>query len=205
MTDITSEHADEHADEEAQPPAAAVERSRVPTVAILAVVAVVAALALWAVVFRSGGSGDDLDQADATRFDTLTFTREDGTQGTLADFEGQPLVVNFFASWCAPCRAEMPDIESTYQAAGGTGGSVQFLGINADLTEEDWRSFVAESQVSYPTVFQPDNDIWSDLGLIGMPSTAFIAPDGTVAYLHSGIIDEGELKQLIDEKLQVKV
>lgn len=192
MTDTTSENVEE----------APVKRSRMPPLAILAVVAAVAAVGLWAVVFRSGSSGDELDTLDPGRFNTLTFTREDGTTGTLADFEGQPLVVNFFASWCAPCRAEMPDIQSTFEQADG---KVAFVGVNADLTEDAWRSFVAESDVTYPTVFQPDNDIFSELGLIGMPSTVLIRPDGTVAKLHSGIIDADELKKLIAENLQVSL
>lgn len=194
MTDTTSEHVDEESQV-----ATEIKRSWMRPLVLLAVVAAVAAVALWGVVVRSGGSGDNLD---ASRFNTLTFTNEDGTEGTLADFEGQPLVVNFFASWCAPCRAEMPDIQSTFEQAQG---KVAFVGVNADLTEDAWRSFVDESQVSYPTVFQPDNNIFSELGLIGMPSTVLINPDGTVAYLHSGIIDADELKDLIDEHLEVKV
>jgi len=193
MTDTTSENV-EQAEQEA-----AVESSRMRPLISVAVVAVVAAGALWGVVFRAGGSGDPLDPS---RFNTLTFTKEDGSEGTLAGFEGQPLVLNFFASWCAPCRAEMPDIQATFEQAQG---KVDFVGVNADLTEDAWRSFVAESRVSYPTVFQPDNNIFSALGLIGMPSTVLINPDGTVAYLHSGIIDAEELKGLIDEHLQVKL
>lgn len=191
MTDTTSEHVDEEPQVETE-----IQRSRMRPLVILAVVAALAAVALWGVVFRSGSSGDNLD---ASRFNTLTFTNEDGTQGTLADFEGQPVVVNFFASWCAPCRAEMPDIQSTFEQAQG---KVAFVGVNADFTEDAWRDFVDESQVSYPTVFQPDI---SELGLIGMPSTVLINPDGTVAYLHSGIVDADELKNLIDEHLKVKV
>ncbi len=185
MTDTTSEN---------------VEQTRVRPLVILAVVAALAAVVLWAVVFKSGSSGDNLDQLDASRFNALTFTREDGSDGTLADFEGKPLVVNFFASWCAPCRAEMPDIQATFEQAQGR---VAFVGVNADLTEDAWRSFVAESQVGYPTVFQPDNTLFTELGLIGMPSTVLINPDGTVAKLHSGIIDADELKALINEHLQV--
>ena len=198
MTDTTSEH------ELPLTPGsdASAERSRTRPLLLTAAVAVVAAVALWAVVFRPGGSGDSLS---STRFNTLNFITEDGRQATLADFEGKPLVVNFFASWCAPCRAEMPDIESTYQAVGGDGGKVAFIGVNADFTEEAWRSFVAESQVTYPTVFQPDNDIFAELGLIGMPSTVLINADGTVAFLHAGIIDADELKGLISEHLKVPV
>lgn len=191
MTDTTPEHVD---DEEAP-----IKRSPTRQLVILAAVAAAAALVLWGVVFRSGGSGDTLD---AARFNTLTFIQEDGTEGTLADFQGEPLVLNFFASWCAPCRAEMPDIQATFEQAQG---KVAFIGVNADLTEDAWQSFVAESEVTYPTVFQPDNNIFSELGLIGMPSTVLINPDGTVAYQHSGIIDAEELTGLIDEHLKVKL
>jgi thiol-disulfide isomerase/thioredoxin len=203
MTDTTSES--EHGTDPAQgqpPPGEEGRRKKVSTersLLLTALVAALAAVALWAVLFRPSGS---VTPPDNTTFSQLQFVTEDGRTATLSDYEGQPLVVNFFASWCAPCRAEMPDIEAAYRA---TNGRVAFVGVNGDLTEKDWHSFVAESQVTYPTVFQPNNDIFEALNLIGMPSTVLVNPDGTIAYRHSGLVDQDKLQQLITEHLRVEL
>jgi thiol-disulfide isomerase/thioredoxin len=158
---------------------------------IAGVIALVVAIALFTVLFQGAGSNNAVKP-----FDQLVFVTQDGSKATLADHKGQPLVVNFFASWCAPCRAELPAIEKVSQAGGGR---VQVLGVNSDLDESTWRSFVAQTSITYPTVFQPDKSIWSSLGLSFMPSTVLINPDGTVAIKYTGLITEDKLRSLIDE------
>lgn len=164
---------------------------------IAAVIGVVAALGLVAAV-TAGGSGGD-GGGDATELVGLEFLTSDGSMGTLADYEGEPLVVNFFASWCAPCRAEMPDLEAVHLAHLDT---VTFLGVNHDLDEATWRSFVVESEVTYDTVYQPGTELFSALGAQGMPSTAFVTPDGEVVHLHTGLLTDTALEDLIAEYLE---
>jgi thiol-disulfide isomerase/thioredoxin len=160
-----------------------------------AAVGVVAALAL--VVAVTGGNDPD-GQAASVEIATFEFLDESGSTATLADFEGEPLVVNFFASWCAPCRAELPDLEKIHRARRD---SVTFLGVNHDLDEATWRSFVDETEITFPTVFQPDTEIFTALDAKGMPSTAFVSPDGEVLHLHTGLLTDDLLVELIDEHL----
>jgi len=163
-----------------------------------------AIVAVVGLLFALSG-GDDSTPSDEEAFPNvldLAFTNEDGTTGTLADFEGEPLVVNFFASWCAPCRAELPDFEEVHVASND---AVQFIGINHDIDETSWRSFVEETQLTYPTVFQPDTEIWRTLELLGTPATIFITPEGEVVHTFTGVLDQKLLKELIAEHLAVEV
>jgi peroxiredoxin len=163
---------------------------------VTAGLALLAGIALLAVLFvgdDASGSADPL---------ALPFVYEDGTTGSLADFDGQPVVVNFFAAWCAPCRAEIPDIEAVHLAAGDT---VRVIGVSHDLDETTWRSFVAETGLTYPTAFQPRQEIWAALGLVAMPATILITDDGEVVHTHLGRIDQAALRELIAEHLDVRV
>lgn len=163
-------------------------------------VAAVAIVGLIA-IFASNTDTETGNAAAATR-SAMGFTNTDGTTGSLADYEGSPTVVNFFASWCAPCRAELPDFEAVHVASGD---QVQFLGVNHDIDESSWKGFVAETDVTYPTVFQPGQELWKDLGLFGMPSTAFVTADGEIVHTHSGLLTKEALEDLIVEHLGVEV
>lgn len=132
----------------------------------------------------------------------LAFNHADGSQGQLADYLGQPLVVNFFAAWCPPCQAEMPDIEQVHQQAAG---KVKVLGISHDFTEQDWQGLLDDTGVTFETVFQPDKEIFVELELFGMPSTIFISPEGEIVHTHTGILNSETLLSLISEHLSVEV
>ncbi len=171
-------------------------RSRPPiAVAAAAAVGVIAALAL---VFAFVGGDDASTDAGGDAISNLAFLTTDGSNATLADFEGDPLVVNFFASWCAPCRAELPDLEQVHQARID---EVTFLGINHDLDESTWRSFVQETEITFQTVFQPDQELFTALDAKGMPTTVLLSADGEVLHLHTGLLTDELLEELIDEHL----
>ena len=174
-------------------------RSRSP-VFVTAVIAVIAAATIGFFALLGGNSANTTGSADAAAEGilSLAFTTEEGATGTLADYHGEPLVVNFFASWCPPCRAELPDFEAVHQ---DLGDSVTFVGINQDFTEETWKAFVVEAEVSYDTVFQPNSEIWNELGSGAMPTTAFISPDGEVVHLWAGLLTDDKLVELIDTHL----
>ncbi|MEM7322546.1 MAG: TlpA disulfide reductase family protein [Actinomycetota bacterium] len=165
----------------------------------LAVSGAVLAIVLLFALLADGESTDSTDPLVANdQFDSLIFLNSDGTEGVLSDYAGEPLVVNFFASWCGPCRAELPEFERVSNA---NEGSVRFLGISHDLDEVTWRSFVEETSVTYDTVFQPDQELFIALDAKGMPTTAFISPEGEVLQVWTGILSEEKLQELINENL----
>lgn len=184
------------------PEQAAVKDEGVPAGRMLVYAAVIAVFAAAALTLAfSSGAEDPADSAQAEgfdRFEDLVFVTIEGDSENLGAYAGEPLVVNFFASWCAPCRAEMPHFESASQT---NGDAVKFLGINHDLEDSSWKAFVAETDVTFETVFQPGTEIWNELDAKGMPTTAFISPDGEVLHVYTGVLNEETLQSLIDQHL----
>ncbi len=129
------------------------------------------------------------------------FTYFDGTDGSLQDFLGTPLVVNFWASWCSPCIVEMPGFEAVYQELKG---QVAFLGLNVDDDRKDALALIERTGVTYPVAQDNGNAVMSALGGASMPTTALIAPDGVTAAIRSGRLRVKDLRNLIEEHLGVK-
>jgi len=144
-----------------------------------------------------GGDGQ-AEAFDEDGFRALPFTTEDGSTATLALYDGEPLVVNFFAAWCPPCRAELPDFQAVYEQRAD---DVTFVGVSHDFNEDSWRALINESGVTFDTVFQPGQEIWTDVGGVGMPTTVFVNADGEVVDTHSGLLTAEQLNDLIDEHL----
>lgn len=152
-------------------------------------------VAVVAVLSVVGGG----DPAEATPFGEIDFMTEDGSTGTLDDHLGQPIVVNYFASWCAPCRAELPDFQAVSEQVGN---DVTFLGVNTDINESTWRSFVGETGITYETVFDPSRELFLAMKAKGMPTTVFLSPEGEILDSHTGILNQEQLLELIDTHLR---
>ena len=108
----------------------------------------------------------------------FTLTLSDGRVVQLSDFRGQPVVINFWASWCAPCRAEAPTLEETHQRYADRG--VVILGINLWDSEEAAAEFRKVFGQTYPSGPDPNGKIAIEYGVSGIPETFFITPDGNV-------------------------
>lgn len=86
--------------------------------------------------------------------------------------QGRPVVVNFWASWCVPCREEAPILEEAWQKYRDAG--VVFLGVNVQDTQADAQAFVEEFGITFPSVRDTDLKLWTDTGVSGVPETFFI-------------------------------
>ena len=117
----------------------------------------------------------------------------------LRDFAGEVVILNFWASWCGPCRAEAPELESTWQAYQDQG--VQFLGVDYRDDRAAGRAFVAEFDLTYPSVFDPAGQLAFDYELVGLPTTFVIGRDGRIVYKFTGRIDAAILGSALDDVL----
>lgn len=126
---------------------------------------------------------------------TLDNLRPGGPPVSLADYRGRPLVLNFFASWCVPCRREMPGFEVVHDRIGDR---VAFLGVNHQDQRGAALDLIEETGVSYLSGFDPRGTVAAAYGLYGMPTTIFISPAGEVLERRTGEVSEGDLEATID-------
>ena len=137
---------------------------------------------------------------DGTDLSELTFDRFDGSAGTLADYEGTPLVVNFFASWCPPCVREMPDFQEVFEELDG---QVAFLGLSQDQSTEAALNLVETTGVTYDVGWDPDLEVYEATGSIAMPTTALVSPSGELVDTFAGALDAESLAEFIEDELGI--
>lgn len=162
-------------------------------------VPVVAALATGALLTgcSSGGSSGPAGAKAALEVPFQTF---DGRTTTIAAEKGRPVVVNFWASWCTPCKVEMPDFEKVHQSLGD---KVAFVGVNSQDKPADAQKAADAAKVTYTLATDPDDKILTAFEAIGLPMTVFVDKDGKVASVHQGQLSEGALRDAIRSKLGV--
>lgn len=118
----------------------------------------------------------------------------------LSDLRGKVVVLNFWASWCPPCRQEAPAFERVWEQYKDRG--VVFVGVDIWDTDEDAAGFLREFGITYPTGPDPNGEIAIDYGLTGIPETYFITRDGMIAQKAIGIVQEEMFPRVLEELLQ---
>ena len=147
-------------------------------------------------------AGTDIspDTSDGTDLSELTFDLFDGGTGTIAGYEGTPLVVNFFASWCPPCVREMPEFQQVFESLDG---EVAFLGLSQDQVAEDALALVERTGVTYDVGWDLDLEVYGATESIAMPTTAFVSPSGELLDAFAGALDAEGLAELVENVLGV--
>ncbi len=116
----------------------------------------------------------------------FALTLFDGRSVRLSDFRGKVVFLNFWASWCPPCRAEARLLEQSWQRYKDHG--VVFLGVDIQDTEEAARGFLREFGITYMNGRDPKNRLAIEYGVYGIPETFFIDKDGRITYKHIGAL-----------------
>lgn len=167
-------------------------RLLVALAAAVVAVAVVAAVGL----LRSGTGANDRGEGPAP----ISLVDFDGDRFSLAEYRGTPVVVNFWASWCPSCAAEMPAFENVYQ---DVKGDVGFVGINNNDERSAAERLASDTGVTYRLAEDPGGEAFAAFGGTGMPTTVFINGDGRVVETVAGALSEDQLAALIEEHLGV--
>ena len=114
----------------------------------------------------------------------FTLTDGDGNTVSLEDLRGQVVMINFWASWCGPCREEMPLLEQIHQRYEPLGFTL--LGINVEENSSDAVNWLRDRPVSFPILFDPENGVSQLYDVVAMPSTVLVDRQGNVRFLHHG-------------------
>ena len=147
--------------------------------------ALAGALAMTSMGITSAG-------ASAARAPTFALPSRSGDTVSLDQLRGKVVMLNFWASWCGPCRQEMPLLDQMHKRYSALGFTL--VGVNVDANSKDAEEWLSKTPVSFPVLFDRESKVSKMYDVSAMPSTVFIDRQGAVRYLHRGYKagDEGE-------------
>ena len=163
-------------------------------------------LLLGVLVFAACGSGSTADLDPAPDFEFSLYQGEEvlgETAMSLSDLQGKPLVLNFWAGLCPPCRAEMPDLQEFHD---DYGDRVNLFGLDIGPfmnlgSNQNAKDLIAELGITYPAGTTSDETVVREYSILGMPSTFFITADGKIFRKWTGFLTEDNLVEVTEEML----
>ena len=161
---------------------------------------------------QTESSAAESAESDADKtMEALGFTLTDqyGEVHTLSDYKGKTVFLNFWATWCPPCRAEMPDIQKLYEEYGNNEEDLIILGIAApnlgrEGDEDSIKSFLKENGYTYPVVMDPVGEIFNIYGITAFPTTFMIDKEGNIFGYVPGQLTEDVMESIIKQTMEDK-
>ncbi len=183
-------------------------RFAAPTLAVLVALLAGCSTGSDAVDVSNGGEfrfvagtpdGEVIDENERASAPAFTGELLDGSDFDSSSLSGDIVVINFWGSWCAPCRVETPEFQQVY--ADVSGDDVSFLGINVRDDRQLAQAFLDDNAITYPSVFDPRSEIalaFRDYPANAIPSTIVLDRDGRVAAVYVAVVDGDELRRVIE-------
>jgi peroxiredoxin len=132
----------------------------------------------------------------------FTLKTLDGQTVTLSDLRGQPVVINFWASWCAPCRLEMPALQQAYEARRAEGLVILAVNLTAQDRLAEVKTFVEELDLTMPILLDESGAVSELYRLLGLPTSIFVDGNGVIQRIHLGPMVEAQITQFMAEILE---
>lgn len=126
----------------------------------------------------------------------FTLKGMDGRNHSLSDYRGKWVVVNYWATWCPPCRAEMPDLVRFHESHKNKDAVVLGVNMDEEVTRERLQSFLSAHAVSYP-VLRSEPEMVALGPIDGLPTTYLVAPDGTIAAWQTGMVTGASIESFM--------
>ena len=132
----------------------------------------------------------------------FTLKSRSGENLKLSEFRGELVMINFWASWCGPCRQEMPELERLYQRYKSLGFTI--LGINQDDKPRNAEKMLKQIPVSFPILFDEKHEVSDQYHVAAMPTTILLNRDGTIRDIHQGYRPgmEADYQKQIEEMIK---
>lgn len=142
---------------------------------------------------------EDNESVELTKAFDFTVYDEDGNAYKLSDYEGKPVVLNFWASWCGPCKSEMPEFEEAYEQYGE---DIHFLMVNMtdgyQETVDSAKKMITDKGYTFPVYYDTDLEAARAYSVYSIPATYFIDKNGYMTAYAQGALDEATLQKGID-------
>lgn len=158
--------------------------------------------------YLSAGQQDSSDSppSDVIPAPDFTLTDQYGSEHTLSDYKGKTVFLNFWATWCGPCKREMPDIQALYEKYGENQEDLIVLGvagpgIGREGSEEDIKSFLSENGYTFPVVMDPDGQLYYQYNVSAFPTTFMIAEDGSVFGYVASMLTSEQMESIIEQTM----
>jgi len=158
-------------------------------------------LAVAALLLAACGAGAAGDEGigEGQRAPDFRLESLDGEQMSLRDHRGQVVLVNFWATWCDPCRAEFPDIQAVYEARQGEGFTV--LGVNSHETRGAIAPFVKAMGATYPILLDENGRVAKTYRPVGLPMSVLVDQEGIIQVRHVGLLTRDQLEDYLADLL----
>lgn len=140
----------------------------------------------WSLLDKESVTGKSSETRIGKPAPEISLKSFDGTEFLLSEHWGSPIVLNFWASWCLPCRDEAPALRELWQEWSDDGLVV--IGVNSQDGFDDAEAFIREFDVPYVNVIDTEGKASIDYGVVGLPVTLFIGKDGTVEHRYVGAL-----------------
>ncbi|WP_251177826.1 cytochrome c biogenesis protein/redoxin [Adlercreutzia agrestimuris] len=165
---------------------------------------------------KTGAAPDEntssADQSRIAPFADVALEDQYGTTHTLSQYQGKVILLNFFATWCGPCKQEIPDIEALYQEYGENTQDLVVLGIAnpategnataADVSVEELQAFIEEQGITYPVLMDTTGKFFSAYGISAFPTTFMISANGEVYGYVTGALSATLLQDIVDQTFE---
>lgn len=160
----------------------------------------------------SADTSDETEQEeDLPEAPDFTLTDQYGNEHTLSEYKGKTVFLNFWATWCGPCKMEMPDIQALYEEYGENSGELIVLGVanpkteeypnNADESQEEIEAFLEENGYTYPVVMDTTGESFAAYGISAFPTTFMITEEGKVFGYASGTLTDEIIHSIVEQTM----